>query len=196
MLLISCIVHNRLDSVGILSRENWKTDNFLMGNRMPILACEFNPVIYHNDEGSNKTKKISDEISIYCALGGCDSTLSIWRIDKDKPMVVIKNIVKSRITDLCWAQNGYNLYISGSSGEVIVLSFTTKEFGTPFTPREKELYITNHFGPIYCSSNEGSSLNGMYNSVSKSGGSSLNLPENIDLLGLMDKGKKVFFYYV
>lgn len=199
MLLISCIIHNKQDTVALLSRETWKIDEYLMGNRKTVLACEYNPVIFHDDEGNSnnsKHKHNTDKISIYCALGGCDSTISIWKINKDKPILVIKNIVKSRITDISWAQNGYNLYISGSSGEVVVLSFTTKELGTPFTPREKELYITNHFGSIRTSSGDGNLLNGMTSSGNNSGGSGLNLLESLDILQLQEKAKKVFIIII
>lgn len=162
------VIQNNQDSVCIIDRETKKPEMFYLGHKKSVLACNYNPVLF---------KDSTNKIITYCAIGGIDKTVSIWSIDKNKPVIAITDIVEEKITDLCWAENGFNLYISSASGDVVVLNFTEKELGTPLDPKDKEAYITKHYGSV------------------DNGGVLLDIPESFDIMKLQEKAKvfKIIF---
>ena len=75
------------------------------------------------------------------ALASAESTLTIWKPQLQKPLVIIMDLFKAGITDLSWGFNGNILLASSTDGEVAMLQFQPGLLGTPITEAEKRIII-------------------------------------------------------
>lgn len=82
----------------IIDRYDWSTDISFVGHENTIQVAAFNPRIFF-PPGEKKTRA---KASCMLALGSDDSSISIWRNTRNKPLLVVKDIFERQILDLCW----------------------------------------------------------------------------------------------
>ena len=57
------------------------------------------------------------------ALGSQDGRLTIWRVDRDRPILVANRVFKHTVVDLAWTQDGYHLIACSMDGTVASFHF-------------------------------------------------------------------------
>lgn len=82
----------------IIDRYDWSTEISFVGHENTIQVAAFNPRIFF-PPGEKKTR---NKASCMLALGSDDSSISIWRNTRNKPLLVVKDIFERQILDLCW----------------------------------------------------------------------------------------------
>jgi protein HIRA/HIR1 len=82
----------------IIDRYDWSTDISFVGHENTIQVAAFNPRIFFPPGA----KKVRAKASCMLALGADDSSISIWRNTRNKPLLVVKDIFDRQILDLCW----------------------------------------------------------------------------------------------
>ena len=74
-------------------------------------------------------KKILSKISSIISIITNDGKLYIWAPDFSKIILSIKNLCKKSFTDVTWKHDGYGIYASTSTGEIISIVFNYIEIG-------------------------------------------------------------------
>lgn len=136
--------------VSLISRsDNWSTKASLVGHDTCCEVVRFNPSFYSLQEAppaasiphlitpqmpENEIQDSSDPQRLHfvynvVATGGSDMTLSIWNTIKEKPILVLKDIAKKPISDLCWHPTGINLLQASMDGHIAIYQFEEKELG-------------------------------------------------------------------
>ncbi|WVR00330.1 hypothetical protein IAU59_007473 [Kwoniella sp. CBS 9459] len=108
----------------VIDREGWQSDISFVGHENTIQVAAFNPRLFFRkeDEPGRATA------SCMLALGANDFSISIWRNTLHKPLAVLKNVFTNDLLDLCWSNDGYQLYGSSADGSIVAISFTPEEF--------------------------------------------------------------------
>ncbi|WVF73156.1 hypothetical protein IAT40_007975 [Kwoniella sp. CBS 6097] len=108
----------------VIDREGWGSDISFVGHENTIQVAAFNPRLFFRkeDEPGRATA------SCMLALGANDFSISIWRNTLHKPLAVLKNVFTNDLLDLCWSNDGYQLYGSSADGSIVAISFTPEEF--------------------------------------------------------------------
>ena len=80
------------------------------------------------------------------ALASAESTITIWKPQLPKPLVIMMDLFKAGITDLSWGFNGNILLASSTDGEVVILQFQPGLLGAPCSEAEKRMIIQRKYG--------------------------------------------------
>ena len=123
--LVSAHAMNNLGSTAqIITREEWKTDKDFVGHRKAVTCLRFSPkTFYQKDKKDRKLK-------YFCvAIGSRDRSLSVWLINRTRPLFVMHDLFGDTILDLSWSQDGYKLLICSSDGTVAFFEFTEADLG-------------------------------------------------------------------
>nr|XP_018260715.1 uncharacterized protein I303_06430 [Kwoniella dejecticola CBS 10117]OBR82873.1 hypothetical protein I303_06430 [Kwoniella dejecticola CBS 10117] len=150
----------------VIDRENWNSDISFVGHENTIQVAAFNPRLFFRKEDTPARATASCML----ALGANDFSISIWRNVLHKPLVVLKEVFGRDLLDMCWSNDGYNLYACSADGSICAVSFDPTEFpelGKPeltqqildeyeYKPKrglaravstQPPLSVTNSFGP-------------------------------------------------
>ncbi|WRT70374.1 uncharacterized protein IL334_007372 [Kwoniella shivajii] len=108
----------------VIEREGWASDISFVGHENTIQVAAFNPrLFFRKDDAPGRATA-----SCMLALGANDFSISIWRNTMHKPLVVLKDIFGRDLLDLCWSNDGYNLYGCSADGSICAISFDPSEF--------------------------------------------------------------------
>lgn len=61
------------------------------------------------------------------ALGSQDARLTVWRVDRDRPIVVANRVFKHTVVDLAWTPDGYHLIACSMDGTLAAFHFDPGE---------------------------------------------------------------------
>jgi WD40 repeat protein len=111
----------------------------LSGHQKPITVSRINPTLFKIPGQDLQTFSV-------IALASAESTITIWKPQLTKPLVIVMDLFKAGITDLSWGFNGNILLASSTDGEVAILHFQPGLLGTPCTEAEKRLIIQRKYG--------------------------------------------------
>ncbi|TPX42942.1 hypothetical protein SeMB42_g04932 [Synchytrium endobioticum] len=118
----------------VISRDGWKADINLVGHHLPIETASFNPILFQVAATTDpRSPKIPSGV---CAVGGQDTTLSVWWTAKPRSAVATCDAATQAIVDLAWSPDGLKLYACSMDGTVTVMSFTEDELGVPVPQSE------------------------------------------------------------
>lgn len=78
VLVASGAVKNGKDIATIIGRKDWNTEKEFVGHSLPVASARFSPSFYLDDAKKG--------IRMICALGGQDSTLTIWMTDRPRAL--------------------------------------------------------------------------------------------------------------
>lgn len=116
-LAVGLSFNNKANSVEILD-TNLKRMYSLMGHVAPTEVVAFNPNIFKKDERY-----------YVIAVASQDRSVSLWCSCNHRPFVLLKNIVKAPVLDMCWSKQGDILLMCTYDGEVKRLQFLKDELG-------------------------------------------------------------------
>ncbi|OCF74130.1 protein HIR1 [Kwoniella mangroviensis CBS 8886] len=108
----------------VIDREGWASDISFVGHENTIQVAAFNPRLFFKKED----KPGRATASCMLALGANDFSISIWRNTMHKPLVVLKEVFGRDLLDMCWSNDGYNLYGCSADGSICAVSFSPSEF--------------------------------------------------------------------
>lgn len=57
------------------------------------------------------------------ALGSQDARLTVWRVDRVRPIVVANRVFKHTVVDLAWTPDGYHLIACSMDGTLAAFHF-------------------------------------------------------------------------
>jgi len=88
----------------------------LQGHAKPITVSRINPVLF---------KAEGDKLEGYSviALASSESTITVWKPQLPKPIVILMDTFKMGITDLSWGFNGNILLASSTDGQIMFIHF-------------------------------------------------------------------------
>ncbi|OCF32185.1 protein HIR1 [Kwoniella heveanensis BCC8398] len=130
----------------VIEREGWASDISFVGHENTIQVAAFNPRLFFRkeDEPGRATA------SCMLALGANDFSISIWRNTLHKPLAVLKNVFTNDLLDLCWSNDGYQLYGSSADGSIVAISFTPDEFPELGAPEATDKVLSEYeYHPKY-----------------------------------------------
>lgn len=84
---------------------------------MPKLAC----LLCGTD--ANGSGPDAPEAGSIMALGSQDGRLSVWRVDRDRPLLVANRVFKHTVVDLAWTPDGYHLLACSMDGTLAAFHF-------------------------------------------------------------------------
>nr|XP_019010171.1 uncharacterized protein I206_04639 [Kwoniella pini CBS 10737]OCF48952.1 hypothetical protein I206_04639 [Kwoniella pini CBS 10737] len=103
----------------VIDREGWNSDISFVGHENTIQVAAFNPRLFFRKEDQPGRATASCML----ALGANDFSISIWRNTLHKPLVVLKEVFGRDLLDMCWSNDGYNLYACSADGSICAVSF-------------------------------------------------------------------------
>jgi len=110
--------NTKCNSVEVFDCE-LKSECSLIGHAAPCEAVAFNPKVYM----ANKRYYVM-------AVSSQDLSLSLWTSLSVKPFVLIKNLTKLPVLDMCWNNEGTKLYVCSYNGEVVRIDIDEGELGS------------------------------------------------------------------
>lgn len=94
-----------------------------------------------------KISKKEKKNKFFCvAIGSRDRALSVWLIDRKRPLFVMHDLFDDSILDLSWSQDGYKLLTCSWDGTVAFFEFTEKEIGKVLDSEEVASYLHKIYG--------------------------------------------------
>ncbi|QPG75687.1 hypothetical protein FOA43_003046 [Brettanomyces nanus] len=100
----------------------WDKWHSFTGHGFKSTMTQFSPCTYR--------KEGSDPVFTYVlATASPDSSIAIWKTSEDRPLFMINEISPQPIQDICWSQNGRLLFLTTSSGHMILVVFDEGELG-------------------------------------------------------------------
>lgn len=148
--LVSAHAMNNLGSTAqIITREEWKTNKDFVGHRKAVTCLRFSPkTFYQKDKKDRKCK-------YFCvAIGSRDRSLSVWLINRTRPLFVMHDLFTDTILDLSWSQDGYKLLICSSDGTVAFFEFTETDLGKALDGEEVRKDLHKLYGKNMISMNK------------------------------------------
>lgn len=115
--------------ISLLARsQDWENKISLVGHDVNCDVVRFNPYIFQGDTESND----SHSYNVYhiIASAGSDKTLALWNTSKETPILVLRELSKKPIVDICWDNSGTKLLLASLDGHISVVSFDQLELGT------------------------------------------------------------------
>ncbi|TBU19459.1 hypothetical protein CWI42_020180 [Ordospora colligata] len=109
--------NTKCNSVEVFDCE-LKSECSLIGHAAPCEAVAFNPNVY-----------VASKRYYVMAVSSQDLSLSLWTSLSVKPFVLIKNLTKLPVLDMCWDKKGTKLYVCSYNGEVMKIEFDEGELG-------------------------------------------------------------------
>ncbi|WWD19490.1 hypothetical protein CI109_103951 [Kwoniella shandongensis] len=124
----------------VIDRDSWSSDISFVGHENTIQVAAFNPRLFFRkgDEPGRATA------SCMLALGANDFSISIWRNSLHKPPVVFKEVFGRDLLDLCWSNDGFNLYGSSADGSICAISFDPEEFPELAEPEATDVVLKEY----------------------------------------------------
>lgn len=138
-LLIPSAKKNRTTLIALISRtNNWETVLNMVGHGSDCEVVEFNPNFYKVPQ--NAPERLQDKLdpqkirnSCVIATAGSDKTLALWNVHNPSPVIILKDLVKKPIVDLCWDKSGETLFLGSLDGKITIVSFDEGELGVKET---------------------------------------------------------------
>ncbi|OWB67553.1 hypothetical protein B5S30_g2914 [[Candida] boidinii] len=156
--LISLLNNTKLSDSASNSNNNGNTNNntnkwkiwcSLVGHGFKCTQLQFSPIIYKNEKFQDYANNYIKEKPKYeknyyiLATASVDSTVAIWNTSVEAPILVSHEVCVSPIQDICWSKDGRCLFITSSTGELMIGIFEENEFGIPVNEKELELNNPN-----------------------------------------------------
>lgn len=147
--LVSAHAMNNLGSTAqIITREEWKTDKDFVGHRKAVTCLRFSPKTFYTKDKKDRKSKY------FCvAIGSRDRSLSVWVINRTRPLFVMHDLFSDTILDLSWSQDGYKLLICSSDGTVAFFEFTEMDLGKALDSEEVRKDLHKLYGKNMISMN-------------------------------------------
>ncbi|WVW85995.1 hypothetical protein I302_108033 [Kwoniella bestiolae CBS 10118] len=124
----------------VIDREGWNSEISFVGHENTIQVAAFNPRLFFRKED----KPGRPTASCMLALGANDFSISIWRNTLHKPLVVLKDVFERDLLDMCWSNDGYNLYGCSADGSICAVSFAPAEFPELGQPEQTEKVLDEY----------------------------------------------------
>ena len=89
----------------------WSSSAELAGHNAPVATSRFSSQIYNATATASASAAAPTSSSKHLsavALGSADGVVTVWRTDKPRPVVVLRDCFHDAITDLAWTPDGYN----------------------------------------------------------------------------------------
>lgn len=149
---------NNLGSTAqIITREEWKTDKDFVGHRKAVTCLRFSPKTFYKKDKKDRKNKY------FCvAIGSRDRSLSVWLINRTRPLFVMHDLFSDTILDLSWSQDGYKLLICSSDGTVAFFEFTETDLGKALDGEEVRKDLHKLYGKNMISMNSKKSNSTMF----------------------------------
>jgi len=140
--LVSAHAMNNLGSTAqIVTREEWNTEKDFVGHRKAVTCVRFNPKFLYKVSKKDKKNKF------FCvAIGSRDQSLSVWLINRQRPLFVMHELFKDSILDISWSQDGYKMLCCSSDGSVAYFEFNEEELGKVLDGDEVSTYLHKLYG--------------------------------------------------
>ena len=121
-----------VSTAAIINRGAWDSEIHLVGHEGPLEVCAFSPRIFAKtpfDPSTPPNQQPPTSTVIACA--GQDRALSLWNTSSSKPLVVNEGLCMKSISDLAWAPDGENCFLTSLDGSIGLARFTKGELGYP-----------------------------------------------------------------
>ncbi|VEU23968.1 DEKNAAC105209 [Brettanomyces naardenensis] len=110
--------------VSLLKNENPSTASWtewlvLTGYGFKCTMTQFSPCCY----------KDNSQYAYVLATASADSSIAIWKSNEDVPLFIAKEVSPQPVQDICWSQDGRLLFMTTSSGNLLVGVFSKEELG-------------------------------------------------------------------
>jgi len=96
----------------------WSSSAELAGHNAPVATSRFSSQIYNATATASASAAAASSSAAAptssskhlsaVALGSADGVVTVWRTDKPRPVVVLRDCFHDAITDLAWTPDGYN----------------------------------------------------------------------------------------
>lgn len=126
----------------VLNTENFEAEKFFIGHLQPVSVVSASPVLYKVE----KTDKNEKTLQWAVAIGGFDSTISIWRSEDVKP-IAIRDLFSCAVSDLSWSTDGKIVLGSSNDGSVAVI-YLANELGDVVSQREMHSFMFELYSEI------------------------------------------------
>ncbi|KAK9861563.1 hypothetical protein WJX84_004683 [Apatococcus fuscideae] len=141
-------------TAAVLQRANWSsTFTSFVGHKAPVVAAACNPHLFYPAEQQPKVLTMANgpdsaqtggeggsaeapAAGSIIALGSQDARLTIWRVDRDRPVVVANRVFEHTVVDLAWTPDGYHLIASSMDGTLAAFHFDPGELGQVMSQEE------------------------------------------------------------
>ena len=120
----------------VLSTEDFSPQKYLAGHLQPVSVVSSSPVLY----------KVDKTLNWAVALGGFDSTISIWRNIDTKP-IAIRDLFSCAVSDLAWSSDGKMVIGCSNDGTVAVI-YLGNELGEIASLREMHTFMYELYSEI------------------------------------------------
>lgn len=126
----------------LIDRTNWNMLAALGGHFKPISVSRINPTLFKEENSS------SQELSCYSviALASAESTITVWKPQLQKPLVILMDSFKMGVTDLSWGFNGNILLATSIDGSMVAIHFKPSLLGQACSESEKRIIIGQKYG--------------------------------------------------
>ncbi|BGP16724.1 hypothetical protein JCM10213_009142 [Rhodosporidiobolus nylandii] len=114
----------------VVERQNWKSNNSLIGHPDIVQCAAYNPLIFLRDSSQPASIQNSCSLLALCAQG----TVSLWFTDVSQPFLVLADVMDREVLDMRWSKDGTQLWISSSEGHVAALVFSLSEYAPAAPP--------------------------------------------------------------
>lgn len=123
----------------LIERGSWKLGACLSGHKSSINISRINPRLY-------KTGGKSMNCYSIVAIVSQDSTITVWKPQRQQPIAVIMDFSMMGVTDLSWGFNGNMLLASSHDGTVSMFHFKPGSLGIALPESEKREIISMRYG--------------------------------------------------
>jgi protein HIRA/HIR1 len=135
-------VNGPVSSVAIINRGSWDSDINLIGHEGPVEVCAFAPRLFSGrplgPDNTDANGFSTHPLVAVIACAGQDKALTIWHTSTSRPLVIVGEIASKSISDLAWAPDGQNLFVTSLDGSVIAILFEIGDLGYVTSVQEND----------------------------------------------------------
>jgi hypothetical protein len=136
--------NNSVPVAMLINRDDWNSDKSFVGHAAPVVVTRFSPMIYRKMMIWNEDGEETTELYTICAVGSEDHSLSVWRSDSPRPLVVAKELFEHAVLDLSWTADGTRLLACSYDGSIAYIEFTRQECGDALPIHERERVLEKY----------------------------------------------------